>query len=166
MQKNKLLLLVLVNFILLIILAVCLFFLKKSNDNAIVYVDKVKLFEGFKMTNEMKSVGEKEFEKKRLVVDSLYANLQKEDQKSNSQLVQEFVQKRDELDQFNQSFAIQESDKIWKRINSYVKEFSQEKGYKMIIGSENNNEVLYADEKIDVTPQLLLYINKKYEGFK
>lgn len=135
-------------------------------DKSVVYVDKVKLFEGFKMTKEMKSIGEKEFEKKRLSVDSLYAVIQKESQQSNSRLVQEFVQKRDELDQFNQTFAIEESSKIWKRINSYVKEFSQENGYKIVVGSQDNNEVLYADEKIDVTSQLLMYINKKYEGFK
>lgn len=147
-------------------MAAYVFFLKMDYDKSVVYVDKVKLFEGFKMTKEMKSIGEKEFEKKRLSVDSLYAVIQKESQQSNSRLVQEFVQKRDELDQFNQTFAIEESSKIWKRINSYVKEFSQENGYKIVVGSQDNNEVLYADEKIDVTSQLLMYINKKYEGFK
>lgn len=147
-------------------MAAYVFFLKMDYDKSVVYVDKVKLFEGFKMTKEMKSIGEKEFEKKRLSVDSLYAVIQKESQQANSRLVQEFVQKRDELDQFNQTFAIEESSKIWKRINSYVKEFSQENGYKIVVGSQDNNEVLYADEKIDVTSQLLMYINKKYEGFK
>ena len=42
----------------------------------IVYVDNVKLFNDFSMTKELKNSGEKEFNLKKLKVDSLYSKLQ------------------------------------------------------------------------------------------
>lgn len=164
MRNNKIFIIVLINSIVIILLIFV--FVKQSQENSIVYVDKVRLFEGFRMAKEMKAIGEREFERKRLHVDSLYLVLQKEGEKSNTRLVKQFVEKREELDNFNQTFVLEESAKIWNRINSYTREFSEKKGYKMILGSESNSQVLYADRENDITSELLLYINKKYEGFK
>lgn len=114
----------------------------------------------------MKSIGNKEYSSKKIYLDSLYLKLQEQDLEKNAKeiLMKEFVSKREEFDQFNQSFAVEESDKIWKRINSYTKQFAKNNGYKVVLGLENSREVLYTDESIDVTNELLFFINKKYEG--
>lgn len=117
------------------------------------------------MTKEMKSIGEKEFSSKKKELDTLYSKLQGnlvQNEKEN--LMKQFIEKREEFDQFNQTFALEESDKIWTRINNYTKEFSKENNYKIIIGSENKRDVLFADESIDVTKELINYLNKKYAG--
>lgn len=163
--KNKWQILTLINLILLVVLSVvCLInYLNPSND--IVYVDNVKLFDAFQMTKEMKSIGEKEFSSKKKELGILYSKLQGGlGQNEKEPLMKQFIEKREEFDQFNQTFALEESDKIWLRINSYTKEFSKENNYKIIIGSENKRDVLFADETVDVTSKLLKYINKKYAG--
>ncbi|QYS87789.1 OmpH family outer membrane protein [Flavobacterium oreochromis] len=83
------------------------------------------------------------------------------------QLLKTFIPLKEEFENFNQSFGQTESAKIWKRIDSYIKEYSKEKGYKMVLGSFNGDRtVLYSDESINITPELITYINKRYEGKK
>ncbi len=118
------------------------------------------------MTKEMKKEGEKQFNSKKATLDSLYLEIQREDLSGQTKeiLMQEFVAKREEFDSFNKVFAQEESNKIWTRINSYTQQFSKDKNYKLIIGSSNQGDVLYADKSVDVTAELLQYVNKKYEG--
>lgn len=118
------------------------------------------------MTQEMKLAGEKEFNQRKYTLDSLYLKVQREDisEQHKESLMQSFISKREEFDQFNKAFAQEESSKIWLRINNYTKEFSKENNYKLIIGSSNQGNVLFADESIDITTELLYYINKKYDG--
>lgn len=132
------------------------------NDN-VYYVDNVKLFDGFTMTKQMKSIGEKEFNKKKKEVDSLYTLLQNPTT-SNKSTTEIFINKREKLEKFNQEYAINEVEKIWSRINVYSNDFSKEKGYTIVIGSDNKRNVLFASKQIDITNDLLAYMNNKYEG--
>jgi outer membrane protein len=157
---------IVVNGLLISMLAFFLFFYFSKLDKKIVYVDNNKIFEGFVMTKEMKRVGEKEFNSRKLVLDNLYTNLQSPSISASEKkvLMQQFVQGKEELEQFNETFAAEQTDKIWSRIKSYTSEFSKDKNYQLVIGSDNKQTVLFADEKIDVTNDLLIYLNKKYEG--
>lgn len=146
----------------LIILSVLLYLTFSQNEN-IYYVDNVKLFDGFSMTKQMKIAGEKEFNLKKKAIDSLYLLLQNE-KTSNKSTSEIFLKKREEFEKYNQEYAINEVEKIWTRINTYSKEFSEEKGYTIVIGSDNKRNVLFASKKIDITYELLSYINNKYEG--
>lgn len=166
MLKNKWSLLTLINLILVILLTAFILYKFSNSSEKIVYVDNNKLFEEFRMTKEMKMIGEKEFNKKKANLDSLYLEIQREDlsKETKEVMMKEFVSKREEFDQFNQVFAIEESEKIWSRITSYSKDFSKENNYKIIIGSSDKRNILFADDSLDVTKQLLAYINKKYSG--
>lgn len=168
MVKNKLNLLFVINVLSIGLFVVFFAFKVLEPSKKIVYVDNVKLFDGFIMTKEMKRVGEKEFNARKNSLDVLYSKLQSQTISEGEKkiLMQQFIQGKEELEQFNQSFATEETSKIWSRIDGYTSEFSQENKYQLIIGSQNKQSVLFADENIDVTNELLTYINKKYEGFK
>ncbi len=168
MIKNKNVLLLYLNLIGLLLIVSFLIYSTFQTSEKIVYVDNVKLFDGFYMTKEMKRIGEKEFNSKKSIVDTLYAKLQSAliSEAQKKQLMPQFVQSKQALEQFNQGFATIEVPKIWSRINGYASEFAKQNNYKLIIGSDNKQTILFADEKIEVTQNLLTYINKKYEGFK
>jgi outer membrane protein len=119
------------------------------------------------MTKEMKRVGEKEFNSRKLILDNLYAQIQLPSTSVSEKklLMHQFIQGKQELEQFNQTFSAEQSDKIWSRIKSYTSEFSKDKNYQLIIASDNKQMVLFADENIDVTNDLITYLNHKYEGF-
>lgn len=166
MFKNKPSLLTLINSLLIVLLTIFILYKFLDSSEKIVYVDNNTLFEEFRMTKEMRKIGEKEFNIKKATIDTLYLEIQREDlsKETKESMMQEFISKREEFDQFNQSFAMTQSDKIWSRISSYSKEFSKENNYKIIVGSNDKRSVLFADESIDITKQLLAYINKKYAG--
>lgn len=168
MIKNYKNVLITCNILGIITLSLFIIFTYLNTSPKIVYVDNIKLFDNFNMTKELKKSGEKEFNLKKATVDSLYATLQSPEISSSEKklVMQQFVRQKEELEQFNQYFAAEQSSKIWTRIKSYSSEFSKENKYKLIIGSENKSTVLFADENIDVTNDLLTYINKKYEGLK
>lgn len=124
------------------------------------------LFDGFKMTQEMKKQGESLFNSKKQTLDSLYTELQREDLSAAAKelMTQDFIAKREDFDGFTQNYAQQETQKIWSRIQQYTKDYAQEKGCKMIVGSAGSSDVLFADKSLDITSDLLFYINQKYEG--
>jgi outer membrane protein len=154
------------NGLLITVLSIFLLFYFFRPNKEIVYVDSVKLFDGFVMTKEMKRVGQKEFNARKLVLDNLYSSLQSATKTAAEKkaIMQQFIQGKEELEQFNHVFVAEQTTKIWSRIKSYTSEFSKNKNYQLVIGSDNKEMVLFADEKIDITEDLLVFLNKKYEG--
>lgn len=132
----------------------------------VVYVDNVQLFEGFNMTKEMKKIGENQFNLQKSKIDSLYSKIQNSPSADKQILMKEYIGLKENLQQFNQQFAYEETQKIWKRLNSYINEFSSQKKYKLIIGSEKKEDVLYSDEELNITKELINFVNSKYEGAK
>ena len=167
MLKNNFKTLTFVNLIVILLIIGFLLFDKIFTNEKIVYVDNQKLFDNFQMTTDMKKMGETEFNLKKKEIDSLYLRVQGDlGESENESLMKLLISKREEFDYFNQTYASSEAMKIWNRIDSYVLKFSEEKKYKIIIGANSKRDVLYVDEKIDITQELTEYINKKYEGFK
>lgn len=99
-------------------------------------------------------------------IDSLYSKIQNSNSEEQKILMKEYVVLKQNFEQYNQQFAFEESQKIWKRLDSYISDFSSEKKYKLIIGSEKKGDVLYGDEKLDITNELINFVNSKYEGSK
>lgn len=168
MIKHKSSLLLIINSLLVFSLIFYVILTSFTSKTKIVYVDTTELFNGFSMTKELKSKGEKEFISKKTALDNLYSQIQSKSINASQKeiLMKQFIQEKEELEQFNQIYASTESSKIWSRINSYSEDFSKENNYDLIIGTENKTTVLYANEKITVTKELLTYINKRYEGLK
>jgi len=163
-EKRDLLLIIslLTSFVALILFFVISFFSKPE----IVFVDNVKLFNGFNMTKEMKKIGEQQFNTQKSKIDSLYSKIQSSNEQQQKILMKEYVESKQNFEQNSQQFAFEESQKIWKRLDSYINDFSSEKKYKLIIGSEKKGDVLYGDEKLDITNELINFVNSKYEGAK
>lgn len=168
MIKNKSRLLLIFNYLVIFSLLFYIIINGISSKQKVVYVNNNEIFDGFTMTKELKRAGEKEFTTRKTVLDALYSKLQSQSitASEKERLMKQFVQGKEELEQFNQIYAANESSKIWSRIHSYTEDFSKENNYQLVIGSENKTTVLYAAEKITVTKELLIYINKRYEGLQ
>lgn len=148
-----------------VILTSLVILLYKQNKT-IVFVDKTRLFNEFRMTRELLKSGENELQKRKKVIDSIYVQLNSlEDNALKARLTEDIIKEQNELEVFQKSFSAANSENIWKRINGYVKEFSNEKGYDLIIGTQASGTVLYGEPELDITNDLLNYVNKKYEGF-
>ena len=81
------------------------------------------------------------------------------------------ARKQDELARHNQNasttFAQEEAtenEKLYSRITEYLKKHAQENGYKMVLSySTSNPAMLYADESLEITDEVLTALNAEYE---
>ncbi|WP_162126059.1 OmpH family outer membrane protein [Flavobacterium phycosphaerae] len=139
----------------------------KNANNSIVYVDNYKLFEGFRMTKELKEAGEKELRFKKIQLDSLQFLLNKAaDNTSRSAIMQQLINQKQAIEEFQSNYSQSNSEKIWERISNYTKDFAELKHYDLVIGSNGKEQLLYGKKDKDVTVLLLDYLNKRYEGFQ
>lgn len=152
--------------LLVLSLSVIFFVFYKKNVSSIVYVNSNELFTEFKMTKELKLAGEKEIRLKNSQIDSL-RNLVSltSDESSKSVLIEQLINKKQEIAEFENQYTQLNSQKIWSRIAVYSSDYAKLKGYDFILNSNNNQTVLAGNKDKDVTKELLNFINEKYEGF-
>ncbi|MBF9253798.1 OmpH family outer membrane protein [Pontibacter sp. 172403-2] len=87
---------------------------------------------------------------------------------------QRLQQKQQQLQALNQSTSTQlateeseEMKKIYDNVEAYLKKLSDEKGYKMVLTySRGNSAILYGDESLDITHEVLSALNEQYNAEK
>ncbi len=69
-------------------------------------------------------------------------------------------QMNEELEKLNNDY----NNKIWTRLNDYVSEYGKQNGYQILFGGMGEGTVMYCDSTIDITSEVLNYVNEKYNG--
>lgn len=85
---------------------------------------------------------------------------------------QRLARKQQELSAYNQNasntLAKEESvenEKLYNNVSEYLKKHAKEKGYKMVLTySKSNPGLLFADEGLDVTSDVIKGLNAEYKG--
>ena len=157
---------------------VTLFVLQLDKQNAIVYVDVMKLVSGYKEVKIARSqleIQTKEFQAK---LDTLKIELEseikryeldnkslttkerasaqnaitmKQEQLENYQtIVTEKIQKQDQM----------LTDKVLGKVDDYVKKYGKEKGYDIIMASTQYGNILFGKEGKDITQDVLKGLNE------
>jgi len=120
------------------------------------------------MAKDMSAIHTKKINKQTKKVDSLYQLFQidiKTKDENNIRVSQQKVQKEDEaLGAMKQHFSKVVSQQIWDRLNTYIKEYGKAQKHKIILGTQGGGNVMYADDAVDLTDEVLHYANTKYEG--
>ncbi|WP_407430214.1 OmpH family outer membrane protein [Arcticibacter sp.] len=83
---------------------------------------------------------------------------------------QRLARKQQELEAFNQNASSAlanesagENEKLYDKVAEYLKAYAKEKGYKMVLTySKSNPSLLFADESLDVTTEVVKGLNDKY----
>jgi outer membrane protein len=94
------------------------------------------------------------------------------DQRANTE--QRLARKQQELATYNQNAGnalaneeAVENEKLYNKVSDFLKGFAKTKGYKMVLTySKANPTVLYADESLDVTKEVLIGLNEEYKKAK
>ena len=153
------------------VLAIAVFlFLNKTSEKRIVYVNNNVLLTGFKMSAELNSNVKNIEQSRQMVLDSILNELKLLKNANNladaEKLKSTYLAKRnmftEELTKVKQSM----SDKIAAQINQYVKDFSEEKKYDIVLGANGSGNIWYSTENNDITKDLVAYVNKKYDDRK
>lgn len=165
-----------------IILFSFLFYSHFFKNQKVVYVDSAKLLNGYEgMINARKAFQQKS-EAWKANIDTLtnevkisimdYEKGQATMSIKERQLSQELIKsKQQQLNQYQQAInaqAQQEDKKITSdvilQVNAYLKKYGEQKGYTIIFAATDYGNIAYANDKLDVTDELLEGLNKEFKG--
>lgn len=153
-------------------IAIAMPFLKTKD---IVYVDTNLLYEKFEGKIEL----EKEFSlyvnKQTTILDSLELNIKglydEYQIKPSKELEKSIILKEKNYDRLHQEFSKVSQEQrekymkeLWTQINQYVKEYGDKNKYTVILGANGTGSLMYSKKEIDITEELIEYINIKYAG--
>tara|TARA_B100000508_G_C11400916_1_gene248248 strand:+ start:73 stop:579 length:507 start_codon:yes stop_codon:yes gene_type:complete len=154
--------------------------LASCNQAKIAYVDIEVLMKDYGATKalEEKLVAKQEKMAKeldslqapfQLKVQEYYKNAQKMSAKKRAeaesalQQEQQFLQaKQQQASQELQKENQENSEAITKRVDSFVADYAKANGFQLIMGTSGKGTVLYGDEKLNITTDILEILNKDF----
>ena len=148
-----------------------LFYVHKTNKK-IAVVDAIKVFNSFKMKQEMESKTSGMLNALGHQVDSLKSDLAGKSRVKDfpkEELQKLYLQCRDAQGRFEQTYqqTNQEiNEEVWKRLNPLIDDYGKDGNYRLLIGANGMGSVLYNDDYYDRTKEVIDFVNKKYEEGK
>lgn len=151
----------------------------------IVYVNSDSLLNNYEYFKEIKSKFEGKSKKAEADLKDKGAAFQREvaayqqgantmsaDQRKETE--QRLARKQQELQVYQQNAgaALQneeaaENEKLYDKVAEYLKKHAKDKGYKMVLTySKGNSAILFADESLDVTKEVIKGLNEAYKSNK
>jgi outer membrane protein len=92
-------------------------------------------------------------------------------EKQRQQREEQLKRKRQQLKKYQESVeqkAKKEDREITQgvlnQVNSFAKKYAREHGYDVILATTKTGNVLYGDDKLDITEHMLSELNKEYKG--
>jgi outer membrane protein len=157
-----------------------LFVLYLDAGNKYVYVDSVKLVNGYEAMKDARKDYEQKVAAWRANLDTLRAEAETKIKEYNAtapklsarekKLMEELVQSKQE--QFmNYQQVVNEkvrkedeelSAKVLSKVNDFVKRYSQERGYVIVMAATQYGNIVYADPRVDITDAVLAGLNAEY----
>lgn len=144
------------------------YFFTRGGENAskrTVVIDSFKVFEEFQMKKDYDKRIEKEFAADQALLDSMGFRFNKlKNPTEIESLKKEFVVRKKHFDEKFQEISQKYTNEVYVRLNEYIKDFGKKHAYGIIIGSNGQGNVMYVDEAVDVTNDLVKFINEKYSN--
>lgn len=163
--------------ILILIIAVCSvlvgYFIKPSAK--INYVNTAEVFEKFNLKMELTKEYEKITLQKDEILNGMYMELEKINAAISSEedkaLIADYTSKRNVYLEKKKEFETQNSillnkydAQVYAQLNQYVQEYGKKHDLDAIIGANGQGNLMYGKESINITGEVITYINNRYNG--
>src|SRR5579863_8162805 len=141
------------------------------------YIVLKKVFDEFEMSKQYKQKLEAVTIARKNIMDSLELNLNAEsralqaDKSKPKDKISQFefdrqyyLEKRKQFKEDNDALTQQYDAEVIKQMNQYVKDYGEKMGYDLILGAEGNGALMYGSEQLNITDQVIKYVNERYKG--
>ncbi len=140
--------------------------------SSFVFLNTSKPKQGFVYTKKVfdNYHGKKEFEKKLSALREKHhqelepLRHQINQDENNQQLINSFQVASQHFQVKEEELSQKYTSDIWKQINQYLVEYGKEQGYEFIFGASGDGNLMFAHDANDISEEIILYINTKYEG--
>lgn len=140
---------------------------RNESDESVVYIDNVKVFEDFSMKKDFDKVLETDMLSEKASLDSIenrinyFESLKMSEESVKARNEYSFIQNQYSV-KF-QKLANDYTNQVNERLNQYLKEFGDSMNYDFILGTNGSGNVMYAKDTLDVTSQVIDFINNAYK---
>jgi outer membrane protein len=146
----------------------------------LAYVDNGKLIEKYTPMIELRKELEKKSSRWKSNIDTLQSDFEKalkkyekarasmseKERKLNEELLQnkqqQFLQYSDAAKAKSNEEANKASSSVLVKLNTFIKEYGKKNKYKLIFGANASGNIVYGDQVIDITEEIIEGANKEY----
>lgn len=140
---------------------------EKSDSSKIVFMNNVRVFEEFAMKKDYDKKMESELSPEANHLDSLETNINAIGNTADTlelfRLRKTYYVSQQQYEQKYQTLSTQYTKEVNDRLNEYVKSYAEKNGVEIVLGSGGQGNVMYVKDALDVTDDLIKYINTAYE---
>ncbi len=145
------------------------------SSSKLAYIDLSAVFEKFELKKELSIKFEKGTLNRDDILNDMYISLEKmvkdiEENPSEESII-EYRKKEavyhEKKEQFESQKVAQLKEydaQILKQLTQYVKDYGKEKNIQVILGATGQGNLMYCDEEMNITDQVISYINVRYKG--
>ncbi len=156
--------------------------LTSCNQQKTAYVDTTKLIQEYSEMQEVEAEFTTKSDRVKSELDSVARSFQTEVQEYQENMAtmsttqrqeteERLMQKQQAIQQQQQQVGNQlrqESDEvidsIVEKVKEYVREYGEENGYTYIFGSNESANIMYAEDGLDITEEVLEKLNSRYKN--
>ncbi len=164
---------------LVVVALLLLYILDRNGIKRIAYVDNVKLFNEFALKKELESELKKKESAWKATLDSVRVQLDMlslqygkqvlKNPSTEEQMIywkQYYMKLEEDFSKESETLSAGYDAQIWNQLNSYVKEFAEAEGIELLIGTSGDGTLMYGKENMDITGNVLAFVNTRYSGMK
>ena len=139
----------------------------KGEQRKIAVVDTVKLFDGYDMKKDLERMAREKLQGEGQQLDSISNELQRARASNNNtegleRLTYVYNQFRAKLEDDYKQSNHDINEQVWKRLNPLLDEYGKNKKLHLIVGANGMGTVLYNDESLEQTAEVIKFVNKRY----
>jgi outer membrane protein len=152
---------------------------QSKSKHQLVYIDNALLYKNFDYSKQALKELEQIITIRRNITDSLYEAVRKKAQEFNysknknadamqelERMREEYLYKKEQFEKESQTIVTASDTKIWTQINEYVAQYGKESGSLIVFGANGQGNIMYGDDLLDKTKEVIEYVNKKYNDKK
>ena len=141
------------------------------------YIVVKKVFDEFEMSKQYKKKLESVQMARKGIIDSLQLTLKAQarainagKEKSKDRInqfeldKQYYIEKSKQVKEDNEALIKQYNEDVIKQMNQYVKDYGEKNGYEFLFGGDGSGALMYGNSKLDITDDVIKYINDRYKG--
>ena len=131
-----------------------------------VYMETAKVFDQFEMKKNYDERMESDLSREVNLLDSLKqevnVSIASGDSLNAFKLRKQYYVIERAYNEKYQKLSTQYTNEVNVRLNEYVKLFAEENDYDFVMGSSGQGNIMYAKDDLNITEDLIEFINKKY----